>query len=487
MTWLDTGMLIGLCLLFYYQYKRTELFFSPGSVFLLINIILQIYVAYPLATSTQSLATIGQERNFRMIQWGAEEALVIATVGVLCTIFTYLFAKLLGARALRYFAKSGAARRSMSMDDFVAGACLAVFLAQSYVFYTFYRSGSLPLFSSNPLYWRFNLAKNWGGSFYLGALSVSGVATTFLMAALALKKVHSYRLLGLTAVGLNCFTSLCTATRGTFLGPFVGAGLLYYSAREKRLTVPRTLAICAGILALAAALQAIRYKSAFSWGDTENEVLYGDTFFANFRDTSWTLAYFEADRLDFVHGKTILAGLLGFLPHDEFQFRSKYRWGTYALHVVARDDPSTHAGLAHTFFADWYVNFGYTGVILEGLLLGVVLGFFDERLLFIRRTAKNLRQFDCYAAFKAWAWCTVVTSLMSSALAPFAYPEIGALLAIAGFAAGFHKITQGLRAVVHLPPQAARPLRVGVQAPARRVPLSLGAGANKTRSEGDAK
>ena len=39
------------------------------------------------------------------------------------------------------------------------GACVTVFLAQSYVFYTFYRAGSLPLFSSNPLYWRFALQK----------------------------------------------------------------------------------------------------------------------------------------------------------------------------------------------------------------------------------------------------------------------------------------------------------------------------------------
>ncbi len=469
MTALDISMLIGLCLVFYWQYKRTGVFFLPSSVLLLINIILAIYVAYPLATSPESLSTIGQTRHFRTIQWGADEVLGIATIGVVCALMAYVAAGLLGTRLVRVFARSASAPRSISMNEAVMAACLTVFLAQGYVFYTFYRAGSLPLFSSDPLYWRFALAKNLGGSLYLGALTVSGIAITFLLAAIALRKVRSYRLLGLIAIGLTCFTSLSTATRSAFLGPFVSAGLIYFSAKEKKLTFPRTLAICAGLLVLAAGLQAIRYKSAFSWGETEDEILYGDTFFANFRDTSWTIAYFEADRYDFVHGKTILAGLLGFLPHDESSFRSQYRWGTFALHVVGNDDPSTHAGLAHVLFADWYVNFGYMGVVIEGLILGLVLRFFDERLLYIRNSAKNLKQFDCYAAFKTWSWCGVATALMSSAGAPFAYPQIAGLLAIGGFAAAFHKISQGLRAVVHLPPRSVPLPLMDAQIPSART------------------
>jgi len=472
---LDIAMLVALCLVFYYQYRRTGLLFLPSSVLLFINFILGVYIAYTLATSPESLETIGQARHFRTIQWGVDEALVIVTVGVLCAIAAYILAGLLGARAVRAYARSGSVRTSISMNDIVMGACLTTFLAQGYVFYTFYRAGVLPLFSSDPLHWRFALAKNLGGSLYLGALSVSSVAITFLMAALALGKIRSYKLLSLAAIGLTCFTTLSTATRGTFLGPFVAAGLIYFSVKEKKLTLPRTLVICAGILALAAGLQAMRYHSTLSWSDTEYEILHGDTFFANFRDTGWTLAYFEMGRYDFVHGKTILAGLLGFLPHDDFAFRSRYRWGTFALRVVGSDDPTTHAGLAHVLFADWYVNFGYTGVVVEGLILGLFLRFFDERLLHIRNSAKNLKQFDCYAAFKTWSWSGVVTTLMSSALAPFTYPTIAALLAIGGFAAAFHKISQGLRAVVHLPPRSAAQPSLGTRiTPAQEPAPHLG-------------
>ena len=472
---LDIGMLIGLLLVFHYQYKRTGLFFLPSSVLLLISIILAMYVAYPLATSPESLETIGQVRHFRTIQWGVDEALVIVTVGVVCAIFAYIVAGLLAVRLVRAYARSASRSPSISMDDVVMGACLTAFLAQAYIFYTFYRAGVLPLFSSDPLHWRFALAKNLGGSLYLGALSVSSVAITFLMAALALGKMRSYKLLSLAAIGLTCFTTLSTATRGTFLGPFVSAGLIYFSAKEKKLTLPRTLVICAGILALAAGLQAMRYHSALSWSETEYEILHGDTFFANFRDTGWTLAYFEMGRYDFVHGKTLLAGLLGFLPHDDFAFRSRYRWGTFALRVVGNDDPTTHAGLAHVLFADWYVNFGYTGVIVEGLIFGLFLRFFDERLLYIRNRAKNLKQFDCYAAFKTWSWCGVATALMSSAAAPFAYPQIAGLLAIGGFAAAFHKISQGLRAVVHLPPRSAAQPSLGTRiTPAQEPAPHLG-------------
>ena len=103
---LDVGMLIGLCLIFYYQYKRTGLFFLPSSVPLLIGIILAVYVAYPLATSPQSLATIGQGRHFRTIQWGADETLVIVTVGVVFTVIAYVLTGLLMGRPVRRFSRA---------------------------------------------------------------------------------------------------------------------------------------------------------------------------------------------------------------------------------------------------------------------------------------------------------------------------------------------------------------------------------------------
>jgi oligosaccharide repeat unit polymerase len=467
MTALDFGMLAGLFLLFYYQYKRTGVFFLPGTVWLLTGIILAVYVAYPLATSDRSLVTIGQAGHFRTIQWGVDKALVVVTVGVITAILTYILAGLFKSRFAPASPKPVPGR--LSMNDFVMGACLTALLAQAYIFYTFYRAGVLPLFSANPLYWRFDLAKNWGGSLYLGALAVSSTAAIFLMAAFALRKIRAYKLLSVAVIMVTCFLNLSTATRSTFLLPFVSAGLIYYTAKEKKLTLPRTLGICAGILVLAASLQAMRYQSSMSWSRTEDEILYGDTFFANFRDTGWTLAYFDLGRYNFVHGKTILAGLLGFLPHDEFSFRSQYRWGTFAARVVGQDDPSTHAGLAHVYFADWYVNFGYRGVAVAGLLFGLILRVADERLLRVRNRAKSLAQFDCYAAFKVWCWCGVATALISSAEAPFAYPQIAALLAIAGLAAAFHKISLGLRAVVHLPPSAATGATLRHAVPVRGV------------------
>lgn len=452
MSALDLGMLAMLCLLFYYQYKRTRFLFSPSNVTLAIGFILGMYVAYPLATTPGSLDTIGQARHFRTIQWGADETLVIVTVGVICVVFSYVVFGLLMGRRVRRYAKVGLASPWISIDDVVMAACLTTFFALAYIFYVFYTAGALPIFSSNPLYWRAALAENVTGSLYLGACTVSSVGMMFLIAALALGKIRSYKLLSLVAIVGAAFANFSTATRGAFLWPFVWAGLIYFSAKQKKLTLPRVLVVCAGILLVAAGMQMFRYHTDFSWAGIEDEVLYGDTFFANFRDTGWTLAYFELGRYNFFHGKTILAGLMGFLPHDESGFRTRYRWGTLALRMVGKDDPSTHYGLGQVMFADWYVNFGYWGVVFEGIIYGLFLRFMDERLLHIRARAKSLKQFDCYAAFLAWMWWVIVSNLISSATAPFAYPYLGGLIAIAALAAVVHKVSSGLRAVAHLPP-----------------------------------
>lgn len=456
---LDFCMMVALFVIFYRQYKRTGFLFLPSNVVLFTGFILAMYVAYPLATSPQSLETIGQVRRFRTIQWGADEALVIVTVGVISSIISYILFGLLAARLVRKYARATLVPSTISINDVVMGACITIFLALSYVFYAFYQAGALPIFSSNPLYWRSALAQNVGGSLYLGACSVASIGMIFLTAALALGKIRSYKLLSIIAIGLTAFTNFSTASRGTFLWPFVSAGLIYFSAKQKKLTLPRALAICAAILFLAASMQALKFGSDFSWSQTEDEVLHGNTFFANFRDTGWTLAYFELGRYDFVHGKTILAGLLGFLPHGEGSFRSQYRWGTFALRVTGNDDPTTHYGLGQVMFADWYVNFSYYGVIIEGIIFGLFMRFIDERLLFLRNKAKTLKEFDCYGAFRVWIWSDILGGLISSATAPFAYPTLGGLIAIGGFSMVVHTISQGLRKVVHLPPEAPEPFR----------------------------
>ncbi|MGH9403296.1 MAG: O-antigen polymerase [Terriglobia bacterium] len=454
MTALDLGMMTLLLLAFYYQYRRTRFLFLPSNVSLLTGFILAMYVAYLLATSPESLEAIGQVQHFRTIQWGADEALVIVTIGIISGIVSYIISGLLMTRSVRRYAHATFASPAISINDVVMGACITVFIALSYVFYAFYQAGALPVFSSNPLYWRSALAQNVGGSLYLGACSVASIGMIFLVAALTLGKIRSYKLLSIIAIGATSFTNFSTASRGTFLWPFVSAGLIYFSAKQKKLTLPRALAVCAGLLVLAASMQALKYGNMPSWSQTEDEILHGNTFFANFRDTGWTLAYFELGRYNFVHGKTILAGLLGFLPHGEGSFRSQYRWGTFALRVTGNDDPTTHYGLGQVMFADWYVNFGYSGVIIEGLLFGLFMRFIDERLLYLRNKAKTLKEFDCYGAFRVWTWSSICSGLISSATAPFTYPTLGGLIAIGAFSLVVHKISQGLRAVVHLPSPA---------------------------------
>jgi len=417
-------MLVGLLGIVGYQYRRSGVLLTPGSAWLLTSIILPVYVAYPLAVSPESLLTIGQQYNATGMEISSDELLVIVSVAVICVILAYVLTPKVFRRITIGFA-SQKLKSNLTIDNLTAGACVSALSGIALVWIFFSLTGEIPLLNRSPVSMREEiLANNPLRYIYTAGFTMANVGTIFLMAGLALRSIRNYKALAYGVTILVCVTNLLTASRGNFLEPFAVAAVIYFSVRSKQLTLARLPLLMAGALLAAAALQMLRRHGAYGWDDLVNEILHGNTLFANFRDTAWVLMNFERHRYPFMYGKTILAGFLGFVPRSVLPFREQYGWGFVSREVVHYTSPF-HPGLAHVVFGDWYINFGYPGVVLEGLLFGFILRLLDCRLFHILRQGNQIPERLAYwTVFKLWFMVVVLGYIFSSALTVLLYPYL---------------------------------------------------------------
>ena len=421
-----------------WQYRRSKILLTPSNSFMVGSLILQVFVAYPLALSPESLAPIGQARHAVSMQWGADELLGVICVGTICVMLAYwaaprLFPRLAG--------KPRELPRSprVSLYQLTMGACVVCMIGVASVFLFFYQQGMIPLLSSE-MHAREILELGHPLRYiYTGGFMLANTGAVFLMGGLALGKIRQYRPLCFFAITMATIANLCTASRGNLLSPFLSAGLIYFSLKNSKLTVFRAFCLAVLLLCCASALQLIRIHASLSLEGLWYELIHGNTYFANFRDSAWVVRDFEANRYPLFYGKTILAGLLGFIPSSVLPFRRQYSWGIVTLDVVNVTDP-LHFGLGQVLFADWYVNFGTAGVVLEGLVIGVLLRWFDVRLLHIRRVPNGAVPDQYFQLFRLWFGCGIMGSLCASGNVMLMYPQLLAYVLILAFAYGVRQI-----------------------------------------------
>jgi oligosaccharide repeat unit polymerase len=331
--------------------------------------------------------------------------------------------------APRLFPRLGGNQRELprsprvSLHQLTMGACAVCLFGVASVWLFFIKEWQIPLLSSAP-HARELLEMNHPLRYiYTGGFTLANTAAVFLMGGLSLGKIRAYRPLCFFAITALTITNLCTASRANLLAPFISAGLIYFSLKNTKLTPFRALGLAALLLCAASALQLIRSHTGLSFEGLWDEVIHGNTFFANFRDSSYVLMGFEANRYPLFYGKTILAGLLGFVPSSVLPFRQQYAWGAVTLGIVNITNP-LHFGLGQVLFADWYINFGTAGIALEGLVIGALLKWLDVRLLQIRRRPKGAVSDQYFQLFGLWFRLGVLGTLCTSASVMLVYPQL---------------------------------------------------------------
>ena len=440
---LDLIMLVGCTGWTLWQYSRTKILLTPSNAFMVNGIILQVFVAYLLALSPESLQAIGMGGHALHMQWAADELLQVICVGTICVMLGHwatprLFPRLAGKR------REQPRSPRVSLNQLTLGACVVCLVGVASVWIFLIKEGEVPLLSraeharellelGHPLRY-----------IYTGGFVLANIGLVFVTGGLFLGKIiRQYRLLCFFAITAVTITNLSTASRGNLLAPFVTAGLIYFSLKNTKLT-PFRASIWAFLLLLsAAALQLIRNHIGITLAYLWYEVIHGNTFFANFRDSSFVLMAFEANRYPLFHGRTILAGLLGFVPSSLLPFRQQYAWGAVTLNIVHITNP-LHFGLGQVLFSDWYLNFGIAGVVLQGLVIGVVLRWLDTRLLDVRRPPKGAESDQYFHLFGVWFRLEILGTLCASASVMLVYPQLLGYMLILAVAYGARQIF-GLR------------------------------------------
>jgi oligosaccharide repeat unit polymerase len=169
---------------------------------------------------------------------------------------------------------------------------------------------------------------------------------------------------------LLTFGLIFFGARSSLLAIFINVLLCYLVKLRAKVSLFRFMGMISVLIVFALYLGNVRagqYSLSEFFGVLGALLLYGDTF-SDLRDFAWVYARWDHV---FWAGKTYLAAVLAFVPRVASQFRDTWGLGVATATTVGFD-PQVHPGLRPGIFGEGFFNFGWIGVILVGLMLGLV-------------------------------------------------------------------------------------------------------------------
>lgn len=115
------------------------------------------------------------------------------------------------------------------------------------------------------------------------------------------------------------------------------------------------------------------------------------------RDLAWTIRKHDEP----YWGKTFLAGYLP-IPAFASDFTETYHLRTVTLEAIGIPLTAAHGGLRITYSGEWYLNFGWAGVIVGGILYGWMCAAFSGLFHRLKGTAERF-PVGTFAVTCAWA------------------------------------------------------------------------------------
>lgn len=112
---------------------------------------------------------------------------------------------------------------------------------------------------------------------------------------------------------------------------------------------------------------------------------YGNSF-SDLRDGAVVISGFNGD---YLFGNTYIAALMSFIPRVLSDFREHWAFGVVTA-GLAGYDTSVHPGMRMGMFGEPFLNFGYLGVCVVGLILGYFLKRVDTKTKYIMNKNGNL-------------------------------------------------------------------------------------------------
>lgn len=340
-----------------------------------------------------SLLVIGQAGNTDIIEL-ADTALSINLAGLGCCILSfYLFSTYLEKVSFsRVASATKVTLYDPQLDVKCMYACSAIALVAAVViFSTMFYIGVIPLFSDDIGADRtfVNRAPEIRPIFNFAVSLVQPILVfSTLIIFLKWKEVSKLTLIPL---GILCCALLFTGTRSFLSGilesAILGVSLLWITGRS-RIRISYLLFLLyqvfyiflGGVSGLARDININNFLDLLS-ADPFSLLGYSFAYsfagnnFCDLRDFSWVLSNFDGA---FFGGKTLLAGIFGFIPSSVFPFREEFTFVRVTNTIVGLPT-DTHFGTRASFFGEWYFNFSWPGVLLFGLIVGVLLAILQSK------------------------------------------------------------------------------------------------------------
>lgn len=177
---------------------------------------------------------------------------------------------------------------------------------------------------------------------------------------------------------INIFTLFATGNRGPLLMGVLNIVIVYMYVKYKDSIKINTFILGVGvaILVFGMGMSVLRDGGQINgFGKLFNDTVYGNTF-SDVRDGAYVLYGFEEKYDTLLYGKNYLADLISFIPSSMSDFRSTWSYGAFSTNTLFGWEG--HYGLRGGWFLQPYINFGYIGVIIVGILYGLIIAYLEE-------------------------------------------------------------------------------------------------------------
>jgi hypothetical protein len=252
--------------------------------------------------------------------------------------------------------------------------------------------GGIPLLSDSPRHDRYLL--NFTPEHRLDTFLVNRGREIIVFPAAALAVAWFFgkrRAVDILFVALAAVSCLLTATRAPLLIGVLVVTVMFVWRGHFRAVCLIGAAALAGLIGSEVALGVDSSPGTSEW--TTLERIGADV--SEVRDLAWTLRKHDEP----YWGRTFLAGLLP-IPAAQSDFTETYHLRTITLEAIGIPLTAAHGGLRITYSGEWFLNFGWPGVVMGGVLNGWMCSRFSS--LFHRLRNFSLYPSGAFAVACAW-------------------------------------------------------------------------------------
>jgi len=370
--------------------RRTGLTFTPVTFFFIFAFAHALFGRYAAAILAARYTFI----NPAALDPFLDRSFLIIATGLTCCFAAFILVP--SSAPSRIALALARVSNTLAFEQMSARSRVLIVLAVPLIVYGLQQLGGIPLLSDSPRHDRYLL--NFTPEHRLDTFLVNRgrELIVFPAAALAVGWFFSkWRVADALFVGLAVISCLLTATRAPVLiGTLIVAVMFVWQGRVRAVILVGAVAL-AGLIASEVALGVDTGPGTGEW--TTIERIGADV--SEVRDLAWTLRKHDEP----YWGRTFLAGLLP-IPAAQSEFTETYHLRTITLNAIGIPLTAAHGGLRITYSGEWFLNFGWPGVVIGGLLYGWMSSWFSSQ--FHRLKVRSMAQ-PVGAVALACAWVTL--------------------------------------------------------------------------------